>query len=589
MDGWWRGEAALSSLRHMVRLHAGSHNDRVHFDFSWQRAARRTRALLPELLACSCAVAWFFYLGYGRTLPPGNIRWMAQEDWAAQLWGFSFFRNADWSLPLGSIPGLFYPFGTSAAFTDSMPWLCVAFKLFSAWLPLEFQPFGLWFLACFVLQAWFGTKLARCLTHDPITIGLGGCLFALTPLLPSRHGHIALCSIFLLTAALCLHFSPVSSLRAARRSAIDATALLILAAGTHGYLTVMLLGLVLSLYLHFAMAKSWSKTEAGLQGLGACATAVIVAWLFGYIGWKAIDLTAEGFGEFSSDVAALINPLDWSRWIAPLPSQPRQSEGFAYLGLGVLALLCTALLRPSRLLPEARQALRKHAALVGVIALMFAYALSSSVQLLGQEQLDLRRFYAPFSAVTGILRGSGRFAWPLHLLMIVVAVASASRLPWLHARRGALLAAAAVQFFELNRAKLEFRPRAIDAFSDPVWSSVAQDYAHLELAPLQLKWVCAFDEPLVTRASYEAYRRKLTFNSGNFVRKPPGVQTLCGRVPDRNDAIDPRTIYIVAPAYLRAFLRPDVVCGVVDAMHVCVSRESATPLRLGLQASTAGA
>jgi Family of unknown function (DUF6311) len=527
-------------------------------------------------------------LGYGPTLSPGNIQWMAYEDWAAQLWGFSFFRNAPWSFPLGSIPGLFYPLGTSVAFTDSIPWLCVAFKSVSAWLPLEFQPYGIWFLLCFVLQGWFGTKVARCLTSDQVAIGLGGCLFALTPLLPSRNAHIALCSFFLLTAGLWLHLSPVSSPQAARRSAIKATALLILATGTHGYLTAMLLGLVLSLYLHFAMTKAWSKAEAGLQALGACAATLIVAWLFGYIGWKAIDLTAEGFGDFSSDLAALINPLDWSRWLAPLPFQYRQWEGFAYLGLGVLALLPTALLRPSRLLPDIRDAVKKHAALIGATVLMLAYSLSSSVRLLGKELLDLREFYEPFSAVTGILRSSGRFVWPLHLFMIALAIASVSRLPWIHARRAALLIAVVVQFFESNRARLDFSPHALHAFSDPIWNSVGQGYAHLELAPIQLQWVCAFDEPFVNRTSFEAYRRKLTFNSGNFMRKEPGVQALCGRVPDTNHALDPRTIYVVDLAHVKAFLRPDVVCGAVDAVLLCVARENTTPLRLRLEAAAAG-
>jgi hypothetical protein len=63
---------------------------------------------------------------------------------------------------------------------------------------------------------------------------------------------------------------------------------------------------------------------------------------------------------------------------------------------------------------------------------------------------------------------------------------------------------------------------------------------------------------------------------------------LCGRVPNPNDEIDPKTIYIVDPSYAQAFLRPDVVCGLVDAMLVCVARASDTPLRLHLERSVSG-
>src|SRR5690349_6514809 len=89
--------------------------------------------------ASALALAWFFYLGYGATVPPTHITWLLRHDWAAYLWGASFFRNSAWAFPLGNTPELFYPFGTSVGFTDANPWLALALKPFSGLLPLNFQ------------------------------------------------------------------------------------------------------------------------------------------------------------------------------------------------------------------------------------------------------------------------------------------------------------------------------------------------------------------------------------------------------------------------------------------------------------------
>src|SRR4051794_2519898 len=111
------------------------------------------RRYAGELGAAAVAVAWYFYLGFGATLPPGHIAWLMRDDWTSYLWGFSFFRNAEWTFPLGDLPNLFYPIGTNVAFTDANPWMSLLFRSVSPWLPADFQFFGLWFLLCFVLQA----------------------------------------------------------------------------------------------------------------------------------------------------------------------------------------------------------------------------------------------------------------------------------------------------------------------------------------------------------------------------------------------------------------------------------------------------
>jgi hypothetical protein len=60
-------------------------------------------------------------------------------------------------------------------------------------------------------------------------------------------------------------------------------------------------------------------------------------WLFGYLG--SADLAAPGFGTFSTDLLALIDPDGWSRVVPEIPSGPGECEGVAFPGLGVLLVL----------------------------------------------------------------------------------------------------------------------------------------------------------------------------------------------------------------------------------------------------------
>jgi hypothetical protein len=147
-----------------------------------------------------------------------------------------------------------------------------------------------------------------------------------------------------------------------------------------------------------------------------------------------------------------------------------------------------------------------------------------------------------------------------------------------------LLAAVALQAVELDSTRLDFRDVQLSPLSDPAWASVRDDYRHLRLVPLHLLWVCRYDKKLVNRLSYEAYRRQLTFNSGNFMRKQAGVKALCKQHVPASEPIDPDTIYVVERSYLRDFHGRDTTCGLIDRLTVCVASSGDTPLRKRLLA-----
>ncbi|HTU58098.1 MAG TPA: DUF6311 domain-containing protein, partial [Polyangiales bacterium] len=402
---------------------------------------------------------------------------------------------------------------------DANPWLSALFKLGSPLLPRDFQFFGLWYLLCFLLQAWFGAQIGRVFTRDPLRIALAGALFATTPVLPVRARHIALCGLFFVTAGVWLNLKRVEGARDVRRDLITSWLLLTWAAGTHAYLSSMLLLLCSAFYVRLALVDR-------LLPLPGLALALVVAfgvslacyYLFGFIGWQRTDLAVEGFGVYSADLTTLFNAQGLSWFLPALPVQDTQWEGFAYLGLGTLLLLCLCLLRVSRVPHAWLRGLRRQWPLVLVLAVTFVYALSNQISWCGRRVADLSGLYAPFAELTGTFRSSGRFAWLLHLGLIALAI-RASQLP-AHPRlsRALLALALALSIVEQDANQYVFAGPSPPRLGDPAWRGVGREYDHLAIVPIQLQWECPYSEQVVNALSELAYREHLTLDSGNFMR-----------------------------------------------------------------------
>jgi len=106
-------------------------------------------AAMPLLLG---TVAFFIVVG-PRVLNPGNIGWIRAGDPATHYLGWHFFRNSEWSFPVGLNPNYGLEISNAILFSDSNPLLAILFKPFAGLLPETFQYFGVWVYACFVLQA----------------------------------------------------------------------------------------------------------------------------------------------------------------------------------------------------------------------------------------------------------------------------------------------------------------------------------------------------------------------------------------------------------------------------------------------------
>ncbi len=165
---------------------------------------------MPFLLG----MAAFFLIVRPQALRPTNIAWLSDYDQSQHYLGWHFFRNADWSFPIGLNPDYGLELSSAIVFSDSNPLLAFLFKPFSSLLPEPFQYFGLWLLVCFVLQAWLAWKLVGLVSRHLAVRLLGAGLFVLAPPMIWRmQVHSSLAGHFLILAALYLSLRPTRRLR----------------------------------------------------------------------------------------------------------------------------------------------------------------------------------------------------------------------------------------------------------------------------------------------------------------------------------------------------------------------------------------
>ena len=545
----------------------------------------RTGRWTVRLGAPLLGLLWFCaHRGLGR-LPPGNLGWLMEGDWAQEMLGWFFFRHEPFRFPLGTIHGLAVPLGTTVGFADANPWMCTLLRPFSTLMPLDFQFNGAWLLLCHAMQAVMGAKILQALGARRRGQLLGAALFLTAPILQSRLGHLNMCAHFLLLGAMLLHLSPRLEGRAAWRRLGVGLGLVAWACGTHPYVGVMVTAVTLAFAVRLLVVDrafpKLGRAASAVVPLAPLGVALAVLVLFGYVG-GGIPPQGAGFGDISADLLTLVNPTR-SR-LFPSLSLPRpKDEGYGYLGLGVLLLGGLALGLWVR-----RRGRRAGFALVplyGVVALCAVFSLADSWTFAGHEVLGLQRVYDPIRPLVEPFRASGRFIWPLHYLLVISAAgivvrAFAVRPAW---AEGALALAVALQLADLNYEFSFEAPRTYDfRLTDSAWDLTRGHYAHLELAPPILHdgagHGCGqlFPEELYERFGYLAYRLGLTSNSMYLARvEGPKALAACAAQDEvfSRGAPDPQTVYVVHPQWRARVLKPGsaFACGPVERMAVCVA------------------
>ena len=302
------------------------------------------RLVLPVLLG----IGAFLLFAGPRVLNPENIAWLTRGDAPQHYLGWAFYRIADWTFPLGRNPGFGLELSSSIAYSDSIPLLAVPFKLLDPLLPATFQYFGLWLLACFVLQSVLAWKLVGLFAADTATRLLGAGFFASAPPMLNRMtehlsnvAHLTLVGHFLILAALWLFLRP-----ATRARTVPWLVLLGAAAAVHFYLFGMVGAFWLADLLRSVSRGTRTRRRAALIAAGAVGLVLAVMWQAGYFG-VGTDFTAGGYGHYNLNLLAPVYASGWSHILPDWPEHGGTYEGFSYLGLGVLPVSYTHLTLPT--------------------------------------------------------------------------------------------------------------------------------------------------------------------------------------------------------------------------------------------------
>lgn len=480
-----------------------------------------TPGTIEILAAAACATVLYIAIFRLATLNPLTTQWLLTGDPAQHYLGWYFFRNEGWSWPPGRTLGFGLPLGGSVAFTDSIPLLALILKPFSSWLPESFQYFGLWMLACFILNGYFGLRLMAHATQRPLLRLLGALFFILSPPLIFRaHGHESLMAHWLLLAGM------DTWLRGWRARSWALWSLL--AALCHPYLLLMVLGLMAA----SAADALWIGRTRSLRRLavecGAIGAGVLLAlWLAGYLIGGGV--AGDGYGYFSMNILALFNPIfGGSRFLMQHDFHPDfmpygQYEGFLYLGAGMLSMVVMAA-GIYLATPEAttKSLVRRYWPLAGVALVFWLLALSNKI-MLGQLHLVTIPLPELLRKALSVFRASGRLGWPLFYLLNLVALAViVRRLP----HRSALIVLTfgiLLQFADQSVKYKEFRDlyRQRLAWESPLkspeWGRLAAGASRLIILPPHPPM-----EQIYIPFAHFAARHRLATNAAHLARSDAG-------------------------------------------------------------------
>lgn len=434
---------------------------------------------LGALLGCM-----FFFLIYGvRILDPEFIQWTLKGDAATHFLGWHFFRSEPWSFPLGVINSYQYPQGTSLVYTDSIPLLAILFKLISPVLTETFQYHGLWVLIVYILQGFFSVLLLSQVSKNPWIIVLGSLFFLMNPVLVQRsRAHEALTAHWLILAALYLYMQKDSL-----RNHLLWLVTTLLAVLIHFYLLFMVLaiwgGYLLKIYLE---ANRTNFKQICQVACVILMTILLVMWLVGYFVIETKSSASGGFGIFSMNLLAPINPVPhrWFTFLRPIRyAVSGQYEGNNYFGFGLLLLVFLAIYEFIRN--------QYHFSIKKVLPLLLVCVVLSIVSISNKVTFsDLILFEVPLSdtllASFGVLRSSGRFFWPVTYCVMLGCIVVISRSGTGKYAVSVLLVLVIVQLIDflpmyrrLDLKKNQWTSPLVSHY----WESLAEQYQHLVVVP----------------------------------------------------------------------------------------------------------
>jgi hypothetical protein len=520
-------------------------------------ALRGTRALFGKhgawLVPLAIGVLACLLVTGGVMLWPRHVAWLGHGDLAQSYLGWAFYRDAVWTWPPGADPLYGVGLHTSVYYSDSVPMLALLFKPFVAWLPTPFQYFGLWIVACFMLQAWFAWRLLGLVTSNNAVRSLGLVFFVLAPpMLLRLGGHMGLVGHWIVLAAIYLYLRPEK-----QRQVAHWALLLAVTFDVHPYLFAIAAAIWLAdMVQRYALVSADNAASPAARG-GLCllecvavgSACALAAWLAGFFMISSHGLQAAGFGYYKTNLLALVNGAGWSWFGFNFPVAPGEDEGFNYLGMGGMLLVVVAVVLRLMHRDRPSKALMSWPLVVAVVALALA-AVTPNVGI-GAVQWHMplpEKIWAKLASFP--LQSSGRLFWAAYYLVLLAAIFAVLRALSLRGQMLVLAAAVLLQCLDLHASLLGLRTLLVDRNAQSLpglhgafWDAAGQRYRTLRRLP----YIHVEGYGLAPLAFY-ANSHRMGTDVVQLARMDYGrLLDLSGQVQSEllADQLDPDTLYIL--------------------------------------------
>lgn len=452
--------------------------------------------------------------------------------------GWKAFRASPWHFPIGMTDGLLYPDQTCVVFTDSIPLFAIFFKLISPLLPETFQYFGIWGALTYILMGGVSGVILRKFTKNPVLCVIGSVFFSFSPYVIHRmYAHTALAGNWLILLAIAIWvYKPWFN--TFKRKTIAWTLLLVCGSLVHIYYIPMIM-----IFMIFSCVQDLLDNKGWLWDILTVVIVVVVDIVILYcVGAFSTTASMEdsGLGVYSSNLNVFINPAGRGRFLPNRAINSGQYEGYGYLGLGILILLCLSAFlwigtmflfiircikgrkytneikrretssQIKKILCTLWHMIQEHSF---VITMFFAWLLSfilalSPVITYNNETLWIIDYPEFLVNILNIFRCTGRFIWcACYIFMFFAIITILNRIRWFAIAAPVLFVTAGIQFSDLGGFALARADQVAHSYREPIiqserWTELAEGKDHLVYVPFSIIKINYGDDALYEFASF---------------------------------------------------------------------------------------
>lgn len=445
-------------------------------------------------------------------------------DFKQHYLGWRFYRNSEWTFPIGMSNGFLYPNEMSIIYTDSIPIIALIFKVLSPLLPKTFQYMGVYGLLCFALQGGLSCIiLSKFINRYKAFIGT--IFFIISSVLFQRmYYHTALGSQWLILLYISIWIYK-NNFKSFKSQCIISILLPILGISIHFHLfaicSVIFAGYLLNLFF-----ENYNLKQTIILLFIYIGTAIFIMYILGGFTSEILP-TADGLGIYSANLNTLFNSFNYTLFTKALPVYGEgQYEGYAYLGLGIIILFfimlsyCIIPVHFKELWMKYKNEMLS-IFITGII--LYILALSPIITLNNWKiELSIPKVLKEY---WGIFRSTGRFIWPVMYGVMIFSIIFVDKI--LEKRTGFILfiIVAIIQIVDMfpvikeNYKKYHQEYDYTCDLQSSIWENLALDYQHVEfMFNYSFNDIYLKKWPQIFSYGYYAVNHNMTISNFHFSR-----------------------------------------------------------------------